>query len=135
MEQILQIPDNVEVNETPRSYYWFDSDGIMYSIGKKNAPPASIPEMKKLLDDFVVAAHGKKFCILSDVTNSTPNNKETREFVAVEFPKIVTALAMVSASPLGRMVANLFFALKPTPYPAKMFNSEAEAKEWLKQYL
>ncbi len=135
MERILTIPDNVQVNETARSYYWFDEEGLMYSVGKKNAPQASIPEMKKLLDEFVAAANGKKFCILSDVTHSTPNNKETREFVAKEFPKIVTALAMVSASPLGRMVANLFFALKPTPYPAKMFDSEAEAKQWLKQYL
>ncbi|UPT67368.1 MAG: STAS/SEC14 domain-containing protein [Sphingobacteriales bacterium JAD_PAG50586_3] len=80
-------------------------------------------------------ADGKKFCMLVDVTYSTPSNKQVREYVAVEFPKIVQALAMVSASPVGRMVANLFFALKPAPYPAKMFSSEEEAKQWLKKYL
>jgi hypothetical protein len=104
-------------------------------ISKKNAPTINIEETRRMLEDFAAAANGKTFCILADVTFSTPNDKTTREFVAIELPKIVVALAMVSASPLGRMVANLFFSLKPTPYPAKMFSTENEATEWLQQYL
>lgn len=135
MEPIIKIPDNIKVKETQRSYYWLDKNGIMCSVSKKNAPTATVDEIRDILSAFVEEAQGQKFCFLADVTYSKPNDKETREYVAVEFPKIVTALAMVSASPMGRMVASLFFALKPTPYPAKIFATEAEARKWLEQYL
>lgn len=135
MKPILTLPADINTKETPRSYYWLGDNNILYVVSKKNAPKVNIDETRKMLDDFADAANGKRFCILADVTYSTPNDKATREFIAEEFPKIVSALAMISASPLGRMVANLFFSLKPTPYPAKMFSTEKEAVEWLKQYI
>jgi len=73
--------------------------------------------------------------MLVDVTHSMESTRETRDYVAEEFPKYVKALAMVSDSALGKMLANLFFTLKKQPYPAKMFNNEQDAKTWLKQYL
>jgi hypothetical protein len=135
METVLKLPTGFDIKETTRSYYWVADNGVLHMISKKNAPTINIEETKTMFNAFVQAAHGKRFCILADVTFSTPNDKATREFVAVELPKIVTALAMVSASPLGRMVANLFFSLKTSPYPAKMFSTENEATEWLQQYL
>jgi hypothetical protein len=135
MEPILKLPTNYEVIETKRSFVWLDSEGILYGISKKNAPATTIEEVKELLDKYVEVAKGKKICMLVDVTNATPNDKKVREYIAVEFPKTVSALAMVSASAVGRMVATLFFVVKPTPYPAKIFATEKEAKEWLKQYL
>ncbi|UPT67367.1 MAG: STAS/SEC14 domain-containing protein [Sphingobacteriales bacterium JAD_PAG50586_3] len=134
MDTLLTIPDNIEVTETPTSIYWFDEDGILCSVNKK-APEPTMEEIRQQLEDFNKMAQGRKFCMLGDVTNSTPSSKETREFAATEIPKLVIAMAMVSASPMGRMLANLFFALKPAPYPAKMFATVAEAKAWLRQYL
>lgn len=135
METIVSVPQGKHIKNTPRSYYWFDGEGILYVVSKKGAPPGNIEEMKQLLEDFTKETGGKKFCILTDITHAQPNDKPTREFIAVEFPKIVKAMAMVSASPVGRVVGSLFLALKPGPYPAKIFNNEQHAKEWLKQYL
>jgi hypothetical protein len=134
MESIMAPPEGVEIKENKTSIYWFDEDGILCSVYKK-VPPISIEESKQILDEFRQVTQGRKFCMLLDITFSSPGDKASREFAAVEFPKIVTAMAMLSASPMGRMLANLFFALKPTPYPAKIFSTEKEAKEWLKQYL
>jgi len=50
-------------------------------------------------------------------------------------PRYIKAIAMVSDSALGKMLANLFFTLKKQPYPTKMFTNEQDAKEWLMQYL
>ena len=130
----MEIPNNVEIIETPTSTMWFDEDGILYSISKKH-PPSTIEESQKALDDLKKIIKDQKVCMLLDITNSSPSSKEMRDFAAEEMPKIAKAIAIISTSALGRMVANLFFGLKPPPYPMKMFSDEKEVKEWLKQYL
>jgi hypothetical protein len=63
------------------------------------------------------------------------SNKQTREYAAKEFPKLVKALALVCKSPMSRVLAHLFFAVVSPPFPAKMFTTEADAKQWLMQYI
>ncbi len=131
---MMKPPSNTKLYYTSTSTFWFDKDGILYSVSKK-APPQSLEEVKKSLADLKKVIKQEKVCMLIDVTYSTVTTREVREYAAVEFPKFVKAIAMISDSSLGRMLANLFFAMKPQPYPTKMFNDEKEAKEWLRQYL
>lgn len=130
----MSPPENAQIFETIASKYWFDSNGIVSSISKKVAP-LSLEQTKQLLDEILKTLDGRKVCMLIDVTNASESTREVREYVALEFPKFVKAIAMISNSALGRMLANLFFSLKEQPYPTKMFNNEAEAREWLKSYL
>ncbi len=73
--------------------------------------------------------------MLLDVTHSSETNREVRDFAAEELPKITKAIAIVSHSALGKMLANLFFSLNSQPYPVRYFTDEPEARAWLKQYL
>ena len=130
----MEPQENARVLEFPTSTIWFDEDGILCSRSKK-APPSTIEESKKTLEEFNKFLNGKKVCMLLDTTNSGQSSKETREFAAAEFPKFTKAIAFFSASPLGKMVANIFFSIVKQPYPVKMFNDEKSAKAWLKQYL
>lgn len=113
---------------------WFDEDGILCSVSKK-APPQTLAQAKKSVEDFKKLTGGKKVCLLTDNTHSTAPDKEMRDYVAQVMPDLVNAIAIMSNSAAGRMVANLFFSIKKQPYPIKMFDDEAKAKEWLKQYL
>ncbi|MGQ0829315.1 MAG: DUF7793 family protein [Bacteroidota bacterium] len=45
------------------------------------------------------------------------------------------ALALLTRSPLSRMIANIYLTLKKPAYPTKVFSDETEARKWLKQYL
>lgn len=130
----MQPPPNANIIEFPTSTIWFDENGILCSISKK-APPVSLEESKKTLGEFKAFLGGKKVCMLLDTTHSNPSSKEIREFAAAEFPQFTKAIAFISKSPLGKMVANIFFSIKKQPYPVKMFNDEKDAKKWLKQYL
>ena len=87
------------------------------------------------MEYFITTLNGTKICILVDFSNVSTSNKEIREYVNNEFPKITKSLAMISKTPLGRMMANLFFNLKKQPYPTKMFEDELRAKGWLKKFL
>ena|ERR1043166_7195545 len=130
----MKIPENAQIIDTPTSIYWYDDEGILCSISKKS-PPLSLAETKLVLEDFKKQLRTEKVCMLIDVTHTTESSREVRDYAAAEFPKFVKAIAMLSDSALGKMLANLFFSLKSQPYPVKMFNDEKDAKEWLKQYL
>ncbi len=130
----MVLPENTEVFEFPTSTMWFDENGILCSIAKKFSQ-LTVEEAKKTMEELRKITGGKKICLLSDSTDSSPINKELRDYLAEVIPEIVKAIAIISRSAVGKMVANLFFSIKKQPYPVKMFSDETEAKEWLKQYL
>lgn len=134
MDTIMAVPTNAEVTEIATSYYWFDEDGILCAVNKKT-PPLPFEEIVKLVEDLKIITNNKKVCMLMDVTYSASSNKQTREYTAREFPQLVKALALVCKAPMSRMLGYLFFALVSTPFPAKMFSNENDAKAWLKQYI
>lgn len=130
----MKPPLNAKVYDWPSSTFWFDEDGILCSISKKTAPQ-TMEEVIKEVEGFKKIIGDKKVCMLADVTNNSESTREVRNYAAVELPKIIKAIAMVSKSALGKMLANLFLSIKSQPYPTKMFNDETEAREWLKQFL
>lgn len=131
---IMAPPPGVKVYDQPTSFMWFDENGILCSVAKK-VPAQTVEEAKKNMVTFLEITGGKKVCLLSDNTDSPPANKEMRDYAAEVIPEIVKAVAILSRSALGKMAANLFFALKKQPYPVRFFDNEKDAKEWLKQYL
>jgi len=130
----MEPPKNAKVYDWETSTFWFDENGILCSISKKTAP-LSLEHTERIVEGFKKIIGDKKVCMLIDVTHSRESSREVRSYAAKELPKFVKAIAMVSHSALGKMLANLFFTLKAQPYPTKMFNDEDKAREWLKQYL
>lgn len=130
-------PKNARLIEWPTSTMWFDVDGILYSVPKPNAPqPQTRQESMEQMELFRKIIGGKKTCMITKTSNaSRPPKKEDRDWIAKELESVVKAMAIVSASPLSRMVANLFFGFKPPTYPVKFFSNENDAREWIKQYL
>lgn len=120
------------------SVIWFDEDGIMYSVPKPGAPvEQTVDEIKKEMDRFrQIIGPKKKVCIILKMDpNAPPPKRELRDLAATEIESVTKAMAIITTSPLSRMIANLFFGLKPSAYPVKMFTDVGEAKAWIKQYL
>lgn len=131
---MLTIPADVKTIDLPASTMWFDHHGILYSMSKQ-APAQTIEEARKTLEHIREFTGNKKVCMLIDATHSRESSREMRDFAAEELPKMVKAVAVLSHSALGKMMANLFFHLKSQPYPLKMFDNEPEAIQWLRKYL
>lgn len=131
---ILTIPEHTAILELPTSRIWREDSGIVCVMSIK-AKEQTVEEAKASLEAMRNYLGDEKVCMLIDVTHSSESSRELRAFAAEELPKIVKAVAMVSASALGKMIANLFFNLKSQPYPVKMFNDENEARTWLKRFL
>ncbi|MEX0685501.1 MAG: STAS/SEC14 domain-containing protein [Balneolales bacterium] len=132
---MLKPPPHTEVFEMPIATIWLDKEEGIYCGISKSGEQRTPEFMQKNIELFKDYIGDRKICILLDVTNASEISRETREFSAREFPKLFKAIAMMSNSSFGKMIANLFFTIKPQPYPTKMFTNEEEARAWLRQYL
>lgn len=134
----MEIPKDAKIIDWTTSIIWFDEDGVMYSMPKPGIPEPELTREETLaqMTEFKKIIGNEKRCmILETNSHSKPPRKEDRDFIADQLNQITKAMGVISTSPLSRMIANLFFGLKPPPYPVKFFSNEKEAKEWIKQYL
>ncbi|HXB41629.1 MAG TPA: hypothetical protein VNZ49_13905 [Bacteroidia bacterium] len=133
----MVLPKNAKLIEWTSSTMWFDEDGVLYSVPKAGAPQVqSKEETETQMKEFRKLVGDKKTCmILQTDSSAPPPKKEDRDWIAQELDSVTKAMGIISTSPLSRMVANLFFGLKPPAYPVKFFSNELEAKKWIKQYL
>lgn len=129
-------PPNVKLHDFATSTVWLDEDGIVFSSPKLNAPAATKEESMVYIEKFRELVNNEKACIVVQTNGSDKlPSKEDREWVASELESITKAMAVVYVSPLGRMMANLFFGLKPSKYPVKFFSNQYAAHDWIKQFV
>lgn len=129
----MQPPESATVFETSTSKYWFH-DGVLYAITRK-APQVSLEETIRQTEEFKKQLGGKKICGIMDVTDASPSSRETRDYSSKELPKMFKAIAFITTSAVGRMLAHLYLGFKPMSFPIKVFANEEDAKKWIKQYL
>jgi len=133
LQSFIKPPPGVEVYDTPILIFWIDAEGILCSIGKP--VPHTLEPMKETVAILKKVLNGKIVCSLADNTHSQYVSKTVREYVAQEMPHLYKAVASISRSYLGKTIVNFYLVLKPPPFPMRMFNSEDQARNWLRQYL
>src|ERR1043165_1182457 len=121
----MDIPKDAKTYDMTSSTMWFNDEGILFSIPIPGSPPElSHEEVLKEMKKFKEITGHKKVCMVSEANpNSRPPTKAERDFIAEQINEVAKAMAIVTTSPVARMIANLFFGLKPPPYPAKMFTN------------
>jgi hypothetical protein len=127
-------PKNADVFSSGISFMWFDEYGILCSVYKKDA--VLTPEsLDRSFQEIKERSGGKKICWLGEISDLSETSREARDFAAEKTPEFVIALALITTSPLSRMVANLYLTLKKPPYPSRLFTDEQKAREWLKRHM
>lgn len=129
----MQLPKDRTIFEGELASFWFDENGFLCAQAKNT--PRTLERQKENYALIRKISGNKKVCLLTDTTSSSAQDRATREYTATEIPHIFKAMAIISTSAAGRMVANLFIALKDNPIPIKIFGDESSAREWLKTYL
>lgn len=124
--------ENTEIFECTLTSCWWGMDGILYSVSK----PAerTIENYKELLHLYARLSDdgNKRFCVLGDITETTPLAKDVRDFVAEETGKYVKAMALVSSSAMGTATGSIYEMLSKTPYVVGTFVNRDDAVRWLK---
>ncbi|MGZ4042766.1 MAG: DUF7793 family protein, partial [Bacteroidia bacterium] len=114
----MEIPEGAKTYELSSSIIWFE-DGILFSNPKPGVPPVlTMEEINEEMKVFRSIAGNKKMCLVAESSpKSPPPPKDQRDFIAEQITSITKAMALVTTSPVSKMIANLFFGLKPPPYP------------------
>jgi len=129
----MTIPNNTTLYEHPIATFWFDETGILCSVSKSGA--RSIEIMAEYIEFVKDIIHNRKVCILTDISNASPMNKETREYVAGQLESVYKAMAILTDTPVGTMIGKVFTQLEKQPYPISMFSEEDSARKWLLKHL
>lgn len=132
----MEIPKDVQTYEMYSSIIWI-KEGIMFSTPKDvKKRELTSAEMDKDISKFKSIVGNERICMVVELNPGyRPSRKEERDLIAEEINKIARAMALITNSPVTRMIANLFLGFRPAEYPVKMFSNEADAIKWIKQYL
>lgn len=115
---------------------WVDKDEVLHF---KTFAGAAIKEndAKEIIDATICLAEEHKipsFLLLADCSHITMANPAARHiFTGEKFAKHVKAGAIVVNSPVSSILAKLFTAINSPPYPVKIFGSQSQAMQWLKE--
>lgn len=132
-DTIMKIPENIELYEGELATFWFDASGILCAYAK----PVE-RSLEKQINNYEFIRHisgNKKVCLLANATSSKFIDDATRKYIQDEMPKLFKAMAVVSDSAFGKVNTVIFKNLNADTIPIELFAEEAEAIEWLKQYL
>lgn len=132
---VMIPPETGMKYDFPTSTIWMDEDGIVYSVPKPGVGPSTRAESEETIERFKEIMNYEKRCMILQSGSDPLPNKEDRKWIAKELEALTKAMAIIYTSPMGRMMANLFFGLMPASYPVKFFSNEKEAREWIRQYL
>lgn len=132
MNRVPEPPANARISASGAT--WLSEEGVVIAV--------AYPQPLHTLDDAIensrineeLAGDIKRPFII-DLTKVTAMSREARAYYArPETKKFLTAVAIITESNLGRLVANFFIGLAKPALPTKMFNNYNEALEWVLQY-
>jgi hypothetical protein len=107
--------------------------GILRFVYDRGAVCA-IEQAKENVKIQLEASGGRVVPILCDISKVKVIDHESRVFYG-ESPNF-RALALVTASPIGNIIGNVFLAVYgKRETPTKLFTSESDAINWLKEFV
>jgi hypothetical protein len=78
---------------------------------------------------------GRAVPVLVDLRPIRSQTAEARaHFASVHTRRVATAVALVIASPVSRVIGNFFLRLNQPEAPTRLFESEEEARAWLREF-
>ncbi|MBU2020016.1 MAG: hypothetical protein KJ941_10275 [Bacteroidetes bacterium] len=126
------IPFKKEILETETGIHWWDENQIFITETKN--VPRNYDSVKKSIAFVSKQFEGKKYCGIIESTNLQPLDKKSRVLLSDEVKKLYKAIAIVSKSPMHRVLGNIVFAISSNEIPRKAFANVDDAKIWLAQY-
>ena len=125
----MLIPEDIEIIETPIAVNWLDEHGVICSISKSGNQ--SIDEFEEHFAELVKLGQNKKRPFLIDPTLARPLKIEERKYLNEKLTSIMSCAAFITENKMMKIGVNIYFRIRPTEIPMKMFSEFEEAQEWL----
>lgn len=130
MEAGVRLPSTAI--ESPTASFWRDDDGVINIIMNKHKQIHTAEEAEENVKVTTGITKGEPSTLLIDVTQIQSMTREAREVYKHEASTgHITAVALVTNSISGRILANFFMSFNRPSAPVKLFNDYDSAHAWL----
>ncbi len=108
----------------------------MVIVRVRSGARQSMTDASENLATAIAQTGGRRRPLLVDIRSAQPLAADVRrQYSGRAVVEAFTALALiVEASPLGRMMGNVYFSVARLDMPTKLFVEESQALEWLKDF-
>lgn len=134
---LTKTNDVVRISEVKLGFceVWLGEDGICRVVLMPGVM-VGLAEMKEnLAAQWSVIGSGKAPALV-DMRDINASTQGAREFTAgEEYAQAVSAVAILENTTIGKILGNLFINFSKPIYPTRLFTSESQAIEWLKQFV
>lgn len=126
----VQLPENaVEVSS---AYMWRNTNGIFVAIYKPQAVHDRDTALECIAHTVALNDDVMPELLLIDLTDIRSMSRDAREeYKTSSADENVKAIALVTESVVGRMIANFFLSFNKAKAPIKLFNNYNAAEKWL----
>ena len=124
--------------QTSTGRLWLDDAHGILRFDYARGSVITITQARENLDAIkAFVASGKRYPLLVDVTKCKSVDRDARGvFGGPEAKNTIAALALLSKTPIGNIIANFYISLHVVDaVPRKLFTSEREAIAWLKGFI
>lgn len=113
---------------------WIDEHGIIIAVADAQ-DIHTLEHAKESVAAIAALTQGVRRPFLIDMTNVKSMSREARAYHAGPEPaKVINAVAILTGSNIGKMIANFFISLTNPVLPTRMFTGVEDAKQWLLKY-
>jgi hypothetical protein len=121
--------------ETRAQVVWLDPNGILRAQSKLNVD-LTLEDAQDVVRQIGGLCKDQRRPILVDLTGLKSMSRDARKyFSGPETAKVESAAALLVNSPIAKAIGNFFMGLNKGLIPARLFTSEAQALEWLREFL
>jgi len=124
------------MRETATAHIALGDDGVV-SVRVRPGAEQSLADARENLGSALALREGVRRPLLVDIRKAAPLAAEVRHYYSGQvLVEGFSALGLlVEASPLGRMMGNVYFRVARPGIPARLFTDESQAVVWLREYV
>jgi len=114
---------------------WLGDDGIVRVIHNVDAV-VTLEDAQEVMSTVMKLRSGVSRPLLVDSSSIKVLARDARQYLAGEdAAKVATAAAIIVGTPVSRVLGSFYLGLSHPKTPSKLFTSEKDALEWLKDFL
>lgn len=113
--------------------FWI-KNGILFFV-YKNDVDIHLSAAVQIVSDRLKLQKGKTYPVLCDTRGVKSIDMDARRYFAAEGSVFIKAVALVSDTPLSRIISETYIKGNTPPIPTGIFNEDSEALEFLSEYV
>ncbi|WP_111309843.1 DUF7793 family protein [Confluentibacter sediminis] len=113
--------------------FWI-KNGILFFIYNEDVE-ITLLAAKQIVSDRLQLQKGHTYPVLCDIRGVKSIGMDARRYFATEGSVFITAMALLSDTPISHIFSELYVTANTPPIPTEIFNNETEALDYLSTFV